>query len=132
MYDNVSLALGRRQTPRLRLALTMNEYVKDDPCPALARDVSEGGLALQKQQVGPQQHLVELVNLEIELPGTNETIWATAEPRFDALHRSLQVSGLRFVSMARKHERLIHDYLRERRERLARLLAPRPIQSRFV
>jgi len=131
MYDNVSLALGRRQAPRLRLALTMNEYVKDDPCPALARDVSEGGLALQKQ-VGPHQRPVELVNLEIELPGTNETIWATAQPRFDALHRTLQVSGLRFVSMARKHERLIHDYLRERRERLARLLAPRPIQSRFV
>jgi hypothetical protein len=131
MYDNVSLALGRRQTPRLRLALTMNEYVKDDPCPALARDVSEGGLALQKR-VDPRLRSVELVNLEIELPGTNETIWAAAEPRFDALHRTLQVSGLRFVSMARKHERLIHDYLRERRERLARLLAPRPIQSRFV
>ncbi len=131
MYDNVTLALGRRQTPRLRLALTMNEYVKDDPCPALARDVSEGGLALQKQ-ADPRQRPVELVNLEIALPGTNETIWATAEPRFDALHRTLQVSGLRFVSMARKHERLIHDYLRERRERLARLLAPRPIRSRFV
>jgi hypothetical protein len=131
MYDNLSLALGRRLTPRLRLALTMNQYVKDDPCPALARDVSEGGLALQKR-VDPSQSPVELVNLEIELPGTNETIWAAAEPRFDALHRSLQVSGLRFVSMARKHERLIRDYLRERRERLARLLAPRPIQSRFI
>jgi hypothetical protein len=131
MYDNVSLALGRRLTPRLRLALTMNQYVKDDPCPALARDVSEGGLALQKR-VDPHQPPVELVNLEIELPGTNETIWAAAEPRFDALHRSLQVSGLRFVSMARKHERLIRDYLRERRERLARLLNPRPIQSRFI
>jgi hypothetical protein len=131
MYDNLSLALGRRLTPRLRLALTMNQYVKDDPCPALARDVSEGGLALQRR-VDPNQSQVELVNLEIQLPGTNETIWAAAEPRFDALHRSLQVSGLRFVSMARKHERLIRDYLRERRERLARLLAPRPIHSRFV
>lgn len=131
MYDNLSLALGRRLTPRLRLALTMNQYVKDDPCPALARDVSEGGLALQRR-VDPNQSQVELVNLEIQLPGTNETIWAAAEPRFDALHRSLQVSGLRFVSMARKHERLIRDYLRERRERLARLLAPLPIHSRFV
>ncbi len=134
MYDKLSLgaaALGRRQAPRLRLALSMHEYVKDEPCQALARDVSEGGLALQKQ-VGASRRPVELVTVEIELPGTNETIWATAQPRFDALQRSLQVSGLRFVSMARKHERLIRDYVRERRERLARLLAPRPIQSRFI
>jgi c-di-GMP-binding flagellar brake protein YcgR len=135
MYDNLSLtaaALGRRQAPRLRLALSMNEYVKDEPCQALARDVSEGGLALQKQ-VGARRPLVEVVTVEIELPGTNETIWAAAEPRFDTLQRSLQVSGLRFVSMARKHERLIRDYVRERRERLARLLTLRPIvQSRFV
>ncbi|MES1209668.1 MAG: PilZ domain-containing protein [Pseudomonadota bacterium] len=134
MYDVLALtppALGRRQAPRLRLALSMNEYVKDEPCQALARDVSEGGLALQRR-VGPSGRPVELVTIEIELPGTNETIWAAAEPRFDAFQRTLQVSGLRFVSMARKHERLIRDYVRERRERLARLLTPRPIISRFV
>jgi c-di-GMP-binding flagellar brake protein YcgR len=134
MYDVLALTppeLGRRQAPRLRLALSMNEYVKDEPCPALARDVSEGGLALQKRVVEAGRP-VELVTLEIELPGTNETIWAAAEPRFDARQRTLQVSGLRFVSMARKHERLIRDYVRERRERLARLLTPRPIISRFV
>ncbi|HVV16023.1 MAG TPA: PilZ domain-containing protein [Polyangia bacterium] len=134
MYDVLALipaSLGRRQAPRLRLALSMNEYVKDEPCQALARDVSEGGLALQKRAVQPGRP-VELVTLEIELPGTNETIWAAAEPRFDALQRTLQVSGLRFVSMARKHERLIRDYVRERRERLARLLTPRPMTSRFV
>jgi c-di-GMP-binding flagellar brake protein YcgR len=133
MYDALALRpieLGRRQAPRLRLALSMNEYVKDDPCPALARDVSEGGLALQKR-AGAVPGLVELVTLEIELPGTNETIWAAAETRFDAVQRTQQVSGLRFVSMARKHERLIRDYVRERRERLARLLTPRPIHSRF-
>jgi hypothetical protein len=144
MYDNISLSLGRRQAPRLRLALSMNEYVKDEPRPATARDVSEGGLALQKTVDGGPP--VEIVTLEIELPGTNEIIWAAAQPRFDSLrlpdlwspHRSLpaaravQVSGLRFVSMARKHERLIRDYLRERRERLARLLSPPPIVSRFA
>ncbi len=134
MYDVLALSppeLGRRQAPRLRLALSMNEYVGDEPCQALARDVSEGGLALQRR-VSQGGRPVELVTLEIELPGTNETIWAAAEPRFDALQRTLQVSGLRFVSMARKHERLIRDYVRERRERLARLLTPRPIISRFV
>ena len=66
------------------------------------------------------------------LPGTNETIWATAQPQFDVVGRDFHVSGLRFVSMARKHERLIRDYLRERRERLLRLFSPVTRLSRFA
>jgi hypothetical protein len=110
----------------------LNEYVADHPCQAIVRDVSETGLSLFKL---PARTLppVDVVTLEVELPGTNETIWASAQPRFESLNRDYQVSGLRFISMARKHERLIRDYLRERRERLTRLFSPRPrITSRFA
>ena len=133
MYDALSPGPdNRRLSPRLRLQLSLNEYVADHACPATARDVSETGLAIQKA-LAPALMSSELVTLELELPGTNETIWASAQPRFDARQRDLLVSGLRFVSMARKHERLIRDYLRERRARLARLFAPRPIiVSRFA
>ena len=133
MYDILSLSGdNRRLASRLRLQVQMNEYVADEPCRALARDVSETGLALQRR-IDRELPSPEIVTLEIELPGTNETIWASAQPRFDALRADHQVSGLRFVSMARKHERLIRDYLRERRARLARLFAPAPrIVSRFA
>ena len=133
MYDTLSLGSdNRRLAQRLRMRVFLNEYVGDDPCQAIVRDVSETGLSLVKlPDAAPRP--VEVVTLEVELPGTNETIWASAQPRFDALNPDYQISGLRFVSMARKHERLIRDYLRERRERLARLFAPRPrIVSRFA
>jgi hypothetical protein len=133
MYDKLSLGPdNRRLSPRLRMRVFMNEYVGDDPCQALARDVSETGLALLKLPAKGAPS-VEIVTLEVELPGTSETIWAAAQPRFESLGPDYQVSGLRFVSMARKHERLIRDYVRERRERLARLFSLRPIvRSRFA
>jgi c-di-GMP-binding flagellar brake protein YcgR len=133
MYDLLSLGPdNRRLSPRLRMRIFLNEYVGDEPSQAIVRDVSETGLALLKlpDRAAPK---VDLVTLEVELPGTNETIWAAAQPRFESLNPDHQISGLRFVSMARKHERLIRDYLRERRERLARLFSPRPrIVSRFA
>jgi len=133
MYDILSLGSdNRRLSPRLRMRVFLNEYVGDHPCQAIVRDVSETGLALLKL---PQRDLpsADVVTLEVELPGTNETIWAAAQPRFESLNFDHQISGLRFVSMARKHERLIRDYVRERRERLARLFSPRPIVvSRFA
>ncbi len=133
MYDRLSLDPdNRRQAQRLRMRVFMNEYVADHPCQAIARDVSETGLALLKL---PERTLpnADVVALELELPGTNETIWAAAQPRFESLTADYQISGLRFLSMARKHERLIRDYVRERSERLARLFSLRPLTaSRFA
>jgi hypothetical protein len=133
MYDKLSLGSdNRRLSPRLRMRVFMNEYVGDDPCQALARDLSETGLALLKlpAKSGAES---KIVTLEVELPGTNETIWAAAQPRFESVAADYQISGMRFVSMARKHERLIRDYVRERRERLTRLFTLHPIsQSRFA
>jgi len=98
MYDSrVPDGPNRRADNRLRLQLYLNEYVKDREYRALATDISE-------------------------LPGTNELIWAAAEPRFDAVGADFHVSGLRFRGMARKHQRLLRDYVRERRLRIARLL----------
>ncbi|HEY5088329.1 MAG TPA: PilZ domain-containing protein [Polyangia bacterium] len=133
MYDILSPHPdNRRLSPRLRLQVVLNEYVWDRPYRALAMDVSEAGVAIQKVTEAAVP-FAKMVALEVVLPGTNETIWASAEPMFDDVGRNVHVSGLRFVSMARKHERLIRDYLRERRERLLRLFYPasRPL-SRFA
>jgi c-di-GMP-binding flagellar brake protein YcgR len=122
MYDISALdGPNRRNDKRLRLQLYLNQYIKDRPYRALAVDISESGLGIQKLTEPLVQH-APVMGLEIELPGTNELIWAAAEPRFDAVGRDFHVSGLRFRAMARKHERLLRDYVRERRLRIARLL----------
>ena len=56
----------------------------------------------------------------------------SAEPRFHSVGGGMHFSGMHFLSMARKHESLIRDYVRERRDRWRRLFSPRPIYvSRF-
>jgi hypothetical protein len=115
----------RRGGQRLRLQLFLNQYIKDRPYRALALDISESGLAIQKL-TEPVVRSAQLVNLELELPGTHEVIWACAESRFDSVGDDFHISGLRFAAMARKHENLLRDYVRERRERLARLLGRLP------
>lgn len=122
MYD-ISTPDGpnRRSDKRLRLQLYLNEYIKDRSYRALAVDISESGLAIQKLTEPFVPH-APVVGIELELPGTSELIWAAAEPRFDAVGDDFHVSGLRFCAMARKHERLLRDYVRERRLRIARLL----------
>ena len=131
MYDSLSLGPDdRRITPRFPLRTYMNQYVRDEAYQALALDVSETGLAIRKP-TAPIPH-TRVVGLELELPGTSEVIWASAEPRFHSVGAREHFSGLHFLGMARKHERLIRDYVRERHERWLRLFSPRPIYvSRF-
>jgi hypothetical protein len=131
MYDALSLRSDdRRLSPRFPLRTYMNQYVRDVAYNALALDVSETGLAI-RQPTGPVPD-TRVVGLALELPGTSEIIWASAEPRFHSVASKTHFSGLHFVGMATKHARLIRDYVRERRERWLRLFSPRPIYiSRF-
>lgn len=123
MYDiSAPRSVNRRIDPRLRLQLYLNQYIKDREYRALAVDISESGLAVQKLTEPVVPH-ASVIGLELELPGTNETIWCAAEPRFDAVGNDFHVSGLRFRAMARKHRSLLRDYVRERRLRIARLLS---------
>jgi hypothetical protein len=122
---------NRRVSPRFPVCTTLNEYIEDRQSTGLAMDVSLAGLSLRKA-AAPRIDRASVVGIEVELPGTGELIWASAQPRFHAVGREFQMSGLLFLDMARKHRRLLHDYVNERRERWRRLFGPRPtFTSRF-
>jgi len=121
----------RRIAPRFPVQARLQEYVRERASTGVALDVSLSGLALRKP-TSPRLYHSRVVGIELELPGTCEVIWASAEPRFHSVGREFQLSGLLFLDMARKHRRLLHDYVSERRERWRRLFAPRPVvTSRF-
>jgi hypothetical protein len=103
----------RREDPRIRLEMFLNEYVKECPYRALAVNVSSTGLYLQRL-ADPTARRSNSVGLEFELPGTGETIWARAESRFDWVADDFHLTGFRFTAMARKHERLVRDFVREK------------------
>jgi len=130
-YLSTLLPDNKRFAPRFPVQANLNEYIRDRPSPAVALDVSVAGLSIRKP-IAPRVHHAGVIALEVELPGTGEAIWASAAPRFHAVGPQFQLSGLLFLDMARKHRRLLHDYINERRERWRRLFAPRPIYtSRF-
>jgi hypothetical protein len=99
----------RREDPRIRLEMFLNEYVKESPYRALAVNVSSTGLYLQRL-ADPTARRSNSVGLEFELPGTGEIIWARAESRFDWVADDFHLTGFRFTAMARKHERLVRDF----------------------
>ncbi|HVR64474.1 MAG TPA: hypothetical protein VMU50_21385 [Polyangia bacterium] len=115
------LDIERRRDPRVRVEMFLNQYVNDNPTRGLASNVSHTGLLLQKladRQPGwGLRPAPASIGLEFELPGTGEIIWACAEPRFDFAGDYLHASGLRFIGMARKHERLLRDFVTEKRLR---------------
>lgn len=120
---------NRRLAQRVPLKLACDEHLRSQDLRSMAIDMSELGLSVQR--VGPtagRSH--ESVGLEFALPGTGETIWAHAETLFESIDRGVHRAGLRFVGMAHKHERLLHDYLMDRRLR-ALELAPPSLRTRL-
>lgn len=102
--------LERRFAPRVRVEMFLTQYVRDLPFRALATNISSTGLLIQKL-VEPNIPLSRVVSVEFEIPGTGEVVWARAEPRFDALGEDFHTSGLTFTGMANKHERLLYDFV---------------------
>ena len=54
--------------------------------------------------------------LEFELPETGETIWARGEAMRDSYSQFFHGTGLKFTGMARAHQRLIRDFVCDKRE----------------
>jgi len=92
----------------------LNQYVRDLHFRALATNLSPSGLLIQKL-LEPNIPLSRVVSVEFEIPGTGEVVWARAEPRFDTLDSDFHMSGLTFTGMASKHERLLHEFVFDRK-----------------
>ena len=122
-------ASNRRLAQRVPLKVACEEHLRTRDLQAIAVDMSELGLSLRRVG-GTPSPTFESVGLEFALPGTGETIWAHAETQFESLDRGVHKAGLRFVGMAHKHERLLHDYLMDRRLR-ALQLAPPSLRARL-
>lgn len=104
----------RRSDHRVPMDLFLNEYVKERPYRALAMNLSEAGLTLQKL-AEPIARWARTIALEFELPGTGEVIWAKGESRFESIGDDFHLTGVRLVAMATKHQRLVRDYVYDKR-----------------
>lgn len=127
------MSSDRRVGIRVPVELFLSTFVRDRPYRALAENLSETGVFLSRAG-GPPAALQDrdrVIALELELPGTGDTIWARGEVCYRRRGDFVLSDGVRFTGMARHHARLLRDYcLETRRRTLARLLdrirAPRP------
>ena len=92
------------------------------------RDLSLGGIRLER--VFDPAHARRSVQLEIDLPGIDEVVWASGVVSFavltpmggrtlDGQPRFWVRAGVRLGNMCRREQRLLHDYLRENENRPA-------------
>ncbi|MCP4445519.1 MAG: PilZ domain-containing protein [Myxococcales bacterium] len=119
------LSSDRRIGFRVPIEMFLNQYISDRPYRAMAGNLSETGILLNRVKSPPRrlQEGQRVVGLEFELPGTSETIWARGEICSQGSDRFFQTDRVRFTGMPRIHARMLRNYcIESRRSHLGGLL----------
>lgn len=113
----------RRLGYRIPFQTLLSSYVHDRPVRALAADLSDSGIRLHTTNaLAPAPGTTVL--LELALPGADDTLWCQGEVCYREVDELASGLGVRFVTMARLHARMLRDYCVEhRRSHLGGLLA---------
>lgn len=111
---------ARRQAPRIPApGAFCTEIADGHERYAIISDVSPIGLRLHRPSWGPQARTVQL---EFDLPGVDEMIWARGVVCFNKVWRAsegkvLQTTGIELRGVAGRHMRLLRDYAFEHASR---------------
>ena len=115
------MPIERRYTLRVPDNRLITEIVSDRPNAASVVNVSNTGLFTVKK-AGMEGVGHRLVQMEIPVPEASESIWAVGEVMFERYGMSCLGSGIRFVTMADKHKKLIRDLVEYRKRDLYSLM----------
>lgn len=120
----------RRLGYRIPLDLMVTAFVNDRPLRGLVLDLSDSGIRLEVV-TGRAPKAGTPVQLEIELPGTDDSLWISGTVQYQRAADLASGLGVRFVAMATPHARALRDFCVQRRHRqlgtlLARLVRPAP------
>jgi c-di-GMP-binding flagellar brake protein YcgR len=113
----------RRLGFRVPFEAMITSYVHDRPVRGLASNLSDSGMSLSAiSMLAPPPGLV--VGVELDVPGVEDTIWASARVCYRKDDRLASGLGIRFLAMAKSHARMIREFCIEmRRKNLGSLLA---------
>jgi hypothetical protein len=113
----------RRLGHRIPFQALLTSFIRERPVRALAADLSDAGIRLHTTSALAPPPGTPVV-LELALPGADDTIWCAGEVCYRAPDDLASGLGVRFVTMARLHARLLRDYcVEQRRTHLGDLLA---------
>jgi PilZ domain len=117
---------NRRRSERLPVGFYVEQFVGDDPHRCFTSDLSAVGLYMERP-FEPLERRTNLVQLEIPLPETSDSIWAKGEVIYDRFDALFHGTAVRFTGMARFHQRLLRDWLRESSQK-ARFVGVHPFR----
>jgi hypothetical protein len=111
---------NRRRSARLPVGFYVDQIVGDDPHRCFTTDLSAIGLYMERR-VEPLRRSSKIVQLEIPLPQTSDSIWAKGEVIYDRFDALFHGTAVRLTGMARAHQRMLREWLREsaRRDRIS-------------
>jgi hypothetical protein len=90
----------------------MRQFIGDQPHRCFTTDLSAIGLYVERL-VEPFERNSTVVQVELPLPDTSDAIWAKGEVVYDNFDSLFHGTAIRFTAMARKHQRMLRDWLRE-------------------
>jgi hypothetical protein len=114
-WDNSAMRDVRRISPRIDTDALCWELVDGREVSGLAVDLGVLGLCVERPYIGGRTP--SEVPLQLELPGTDEVMWATAHPRFDMViargRQLIRRTGYRIALAARRDLRTLHELVIE-------------------
>ena len=106
------MAYNRRLSERVPVGFYVEQIVSEAPHRCFTTDLSTVGLYMERL-AEPLQRSSNVIQLEIPLPNTSESIWAKAEVIYDRFDALFHGTAVRFTGMARSHRRLLGEWLRQ-------------------
>ena len=103
---------NRRRSARIPVGFYVDQIVREDPHRCFTTDLSSIGLYMERL-AAPLERSSSVVQLEIPLPSTSDSIWAKGEVIYDRFDTLFHGTAVRFTGMARQHQRLLREWLRE-------------------
>lgn len=111
----------RRFCPRVPVQELCTEHDDHNERHAVIIDLSEDGMRVQRPVGGTRSRNLQL---EFEIPGIDELVWAKGEIRFDqvwqlapdpvgGLTGLVRCSGIHLVAAAERHKRLLREYVND-------------------
>ena len=103
---------NRRRSERHAVGFYVDQFVDDSPHRCFTTDMSSIGLYMERL-ASEIERPTSVIQMEIPLPNTSDSIWACGEVVYDRLDSMFHGTAVRFTGMARFHQRMLREWLRE-------------------
>jgi hypothetical protein len=101
---------NRRRSERLPVGFYVDQIVGNDLHRCFTTDLSALGIFVERV-AEPMQRSSSIVQLEIPLPDSSDTLWAKGEVVYDRIDSLFHGSAIRFAGMARAHQKMLREWL---------------------